>query len=139
MQQQQQEEEKELPLLDQSKLRTQRPLGHSNQHMPAQELKHHHQYQYYKQKLFKTSRDLTIAVVAFCVIGYIAAYIWIAIAFPAGSVFSSSSSFVGGFTPNVCLNISALAGFGMLGIFLFDRLNPDIARKISEERHRTYP
>jgi hypothetical protein len=135
----QQQEEKELPIIDQSKLRAQRPLTHSNQHMPSQELKQRHQYQYYKEKLFKTQRDQTIAVVAFCAIGYLISYIWIAIAFPAGSMYASSSSFVGGFTPNICLNITAIAGFGMLGIFLIERINPDIARKLQEKNYRTYP
>jgi hypothetical protein len=138
---QQQEEDEELQLLIQNsqRKRIHQPLQQPNQHIPAQRLKEQHKYISDRLQLEKLRMHLSLITVVSCAVGYILVYFWISVAMPAGSMSSYASSFGGGFPPDFGAQLGALAFFGLLCIFLLDRINPDIARKISEERHRTYP
>lgn len=135
---QKQEEEEELQVLLQSKQRSsQYPLQHSNQHLPSQQLKTQHQYQRFKVQSVRTRLQLSILTTAFCIGGYVWMRYWISIAIPVGSMSSYTSAFAGGFPPDFGLQIFAIVFFGLLGITLLERINPDIARKFRVQYQRT--
>jgi hypothetical protein len=129
---QQQQEEKELQQLIQSKQRTQRSLQNSNQHMPSQQLRTQHQYQRFRLQLSKTRLQMSILVAALCFTGYLGVRYWISLAY-VGPMSSYASAFGGGFPPDFGLQIWAIAFFGLLCMTLLERINPDIARRISEQ------
>jgi hypothetical protein len=133
---QQQEEEKELEelrLLIQNKQRMQQPLQHPNQHAPSQQLKIQHQYRRYKLQIARTKLQLSLLTVAFCIAGYIGVRYWISVAIPVESISSYASAFGGGFPPDFGMQVFAIVFFGLLGIALLERINPDIARRINEK------
>jgi hypothetical protein len=137
--QKQQEEEKELQLLIQNQKRTQQSLHTPHQHFPSQQLRTQRQYQNFKVQLAKARLDMSILAVAFCFAGYVGVRFLIAALLPVGEMSTYASAFAGGFPPDFGLQVGALIFFGLLGILMLQRINPDIARKLREEYRRTQP
>ena len=137
--QKQQEEEKEWQLLIQNQKRTQQSHHNPNQHYPSKQLKTEHQYRRFQFQIAKSHFDMSVLAVAFCFMGYIAVRFLIAYLIPVGTMSTYASAFAGGFPPDFGVQILALVFFGLLGILMLERINPDIARKLREEYRRTQP
>ena len=82
---------------------------------------------------------MSILAVASCFVGYIAVRFLIAYLMPVGEMSTYSSAFAGSFPPDFGVQIFAVVFFGLLGILMLERINPDIARKLKEEYRRTQP
>jgi hypothetical protein len=81
---------------------------------------------------------MSILCVAFCLVSYIGVMYWISVAIPVGPMSSYASAFTGGFPPNVFAQVAAAIVFGVICLGLLERINPEIARRMREERQREH-
>lgn len=133
--QKQEQEEDEKQLLVQTR-RLQYPLRQSNQFLPHEELRVRHQDSSLKLQLIKARFHMSILAVGCCVAACLGVWYWISVAIPVGPMSSYASSFAGGFPPNVFAIVAAVIIFGVIGIGLLERINPEIARQMREEHYR---